>query len=132
MGTSRSHKFRPQSSQGRGMVIGGRAYDFARMTVGVAGMVVLAACGTMTRNAVPESASLNELVAAPGPGLIRFWGDAVPKGVEALARRRDAEFRAEGINPSGVRNYLALSGGGSDGAFGAGLLVGWSATGTRP
>src|SRR5215831_13927016 len=132
MWTSRPHKLRPQSSQGRGMVIGGRAYNFARVTVGVLGVVVLAACGTMTRNPVPESAKLNEVVAAPGPGLVRFWGDAVPKDVVAFARRRDAEFRAEGINPSGVRNYLALSGGGSDGAFGAGLLVGWSAAGTRP
>ena len=29
-------------------------------------------------------------------------------------------------------NYLPLSGGGEDGAFGAGLLNGWSAAGTRP
>lgn len=31
-----------------------------------------------------------------------------------------------------VRNYLAISGGGDDGAFGAGLLVGWSERGNRP
>jgi len=35
-------------------------------------------------------------------------------------------------DPLGARNYLAVSGGGSDGAFGAGLLVGWSEAGTRP
>jgi hypothetical protein len=29
-------------------------------------------------------------------------------------------------------DFLAISGGGEDGAFGAGLLVGWSAAGTRP
>jgi hypothetical protein len=29
-------------------------------------------------------------------------------------------------------NYLALSGGGADGAFGAGLLLGWTAKGDRP
>jgi hypothetical protein len=29
-------------------------------------------------------------------------------------------------------NYLAISGGGSDGAFGAGILNGWSADGNRP
>jgi predicted acylesterase/phospholipase RssA len=29
-------------------------------------------------------------------------------------------------------NFLAVSGGGSNGAFGAGLLVGWSEAGTRP
>ena len=31
-----------------------------------------------------------------------------------------------------VSNLLAISGGAEDGAFGAGLLVGWSDTGTRP
>ena len=30
------------------------------------------------------------------------------------------------------RNYLSISGGGADGAFGAGLLKGWSESGTRP
>jgi predicted patatin/cPLA2 family phospholipase len=29
-------------------------------------------------------------------------------------------------------NYLAISGGGADGAYGAGLLVGWTGHGTRP
>src|SRR5262245_5120193 len=37
-------------------------------------------------------------------------------------------------NHDGVREYdlLALSGGGSIGAFGAGFLCGWTAAGTRP
>jgi hypothetical protein len=34
--------------------------------------------------------------------------------------------------PLPPENILALSGGGDDGAFGAGLLVGWSEKGTRP
>ena len=29
-------------------------------------------------------------------------------------------------------SFLAISGGGDDGAFGAGLLLGWTETGTRP
>jgi hypothetical protein len=33
---------------------------------------------------------------------------------------------------SATRYFLAISGGGDDGAFGAGLLVGWSARGDRP
>jgi hypothetical protein len=40
--------------------------------------------------------------------------------------------RANRARPGQVRNFLALSGGGDDGAFGAGLLVGWSARGSRP
>ena len=50
-----------------------------------------------------------------------------------------ASFRAEpenGFDPDddGVREYfmLSLSGGGSGGAFGAGLLAGWTQAGTRP
>src|SRR6202163_4669560 len=33
---------------------------------------------------------------------------------------------------AGVLSYLALSGGGADGAYGAGVLNGWTASGTRP
>jgi hypothetical protein len=36
------------------------------------------------------------------------------------------------VRPAQTRNFLALSGGGDDGAFGAGLLVGWTARGNRP
>jgi len=36
-----------------------------------------------------------------------------------------------GFRP-GPLSYLALSGGGGDGAYGAGVLNGWSAAGTRP
>ena len=34
--------------------------------------------------------------------------------------------------PRGPRTYLALSGGGADGAYGAGVLNGWTEAGTRP
>src|SRR6187551_4120124 len=40
--------------------------------------------------------------------------------------------RSNRTRPAQTRNFLALSGGGDDGAFGAGLLVGWSAHGNRP
>src|SRR6266850_5066722 len=33
---------------------------------------------------------------------------------------------------AGAVSYLALSGGGADGAYGAGVLNGWTAAGTRP
>jgi predicted patatin/cPLA2 family phospholipase len=50
--------------------------------------------------------------------------DAV--ALEALKRRN--KFRAA----SAPQYILAISGGGDDGAFGAGVLVGWSARGDRP
>jgi len=90
----------------------------------------LAACSTISRNALPEEAELERVLAVAGP--VRIWGDVAPKNTEALIRQRDAQRRAAGVNPSALMNYLAVSGGGSDGAFGAGLLSGWSEAGTRP
>jgi hypothetical protein len=54
--------------------------------------------------------------------------EAMQKSFEEESER---EFDADG---DGVRTYslLALSGGGSQGAFGAGLLCGWSESGMRP
>lgn len=62
--------------------------------------------------------------------------------VESLAIRTElpaeavqiSGFVADAAIPSkaGAQNVLALSGGGADGAFGAGVLVGWSETGKRP
>jgi Patatin-like phospholipase len=105
-------------------------HDSGRIATRVVAALVLTACSTLTRNPVPEGANLEEVRAAPGQ--IRIWGDVVPKNIEAIGRERDAQRRAAGVNPSGAMSYLAVSGGGSDGAFGAGLLVGWSEVGTRP
>jgi hypothetical protein len=90
----------------------------------------LAACSTISRNALPEEAELERVLAVAGP--VRIWGDVAPKNTEALIRQRDAQRRATGVSPSAPMSYLAVSGGGSDGAFGAGLLAGWSDAGTRP
>ncbi|WP_316376727.1 patatin-like phospholipase family protein, partial [Enterobacter hormaechei] len=91
--------------------------------------LVLAGCGSMTRHAAPESPILNKVASVPGQ--VRYWGDEAPKNVESLVRRREAQRAAYALS-SGTINYLAISGGGSDGAFGAGFLAGWSAAGTRP
>lgn len=53
-------------------------------------------------------------------GLRRYTDDPVTK------------FRFEKEAPSSTRTYLALSGGGADGAYGVGVLNGWTAAGTRP
>ena len=42
------------------------------------------------------------------------------------------EARVRSVLAGGARSYLALSGGGADGAYGAGVLNGWTAAGTRP
>lgn len=68
---------------------------------------------------------------------IRYWGDEASPELVALAtesinRETAARAAAGEREPLPPANYLAISGGGENGAFGAGLLVGWTASGTRP
>jgi hypothetical protein len=51
--------------------------------------------------------------------------------VESIRQVRAIDPRGL-VDASGYVNVLALSGGGANGAFGAGLLNGWTAAGTRP
>ena len=55
--------------------------------------------------------------------------------IDGLRRYTDepvTKFRLEKDGLSSTRTYLALSGGGADGAYGVGVLNGWTAAGTRP
>ena len=98
----------------------------------------LAGCGTAMSRQAPPDASLAETAVVPGLESVRFWGDEVPAGnlIDELRKRMPhlARPTAYKTTPEGrpIVEYLALSGGGSDGAFGAGLLAGWSKRGTRP
>ena len=98
----------------------------------------LAGCAAaIARNPVPASLEGDVEVVGMGPAPIRFWGDQLPPNSDALVKEKWAQVRASrpellagGRRP--VVNFLALSGGGSDGAFGAGVLAGWTASGKRP
>jgi hypothetical protein len=70
------------------------------------------------------------------PG-VRFWGDegspALLQGATDSIAREKAYLASTGITGAlPPANFLAISGGGENGAFGAGLLLGWTAAGTRP
>lgn len=64
----------------------------------------------------------------------RFWGDEWPKfSLERLSSYTEEDLeRFHSAVYKKQHNYLAISGGGANGAFGAGLLAGWTALGTRP
>src|SRR5437764_11355351 len=86
------------------------------------------------RSPVPES--LVATASLPGYSQIRFWGDDA-SGIsrEAIAIAADQAHAAAKTDPDidpFDRKFLSVSGGGSDGAFGAGVLVGWSEAGRRP
>lgn len=68
----------------------------------------------------------------------RFYADGDPRLMVAEGMqsgvREAAALRAEGKMPTRPppAYFLAVSGGGDNGAFGAGLMNGWTAVGTRP
>ena len=96
-------------------------------------LVLNSACTTLVpRNPAPITEGSSAQV--PGIAKARFWGDDIPEHIERNLRTlSDAEIQR---NFPAIYNrphhYLALSGGGENGAFGAGLLAGWAETGTRP
>ena len=107
-----------------------------RITQGLllASLLLLGACSSILRNPVPDEHHLDTTVL--GRHDLRFWGDR--QGPE-----RHPAFELANTNPevlerdfSGImrteHNYLAISGGGANGAYGAGILCGWSTTGERP
>jgi predicted acylesterase/phospholipase RssA len=96
--------------------------------------VVLGGCGLLPRNAVPPE--LVEEARIPHLPDVRAWaGRPSPAMQRDLAESFDQESPDDFPNGAdGVVEYahLAISGGGPNGAFGAGLLNGWTATGKRP
>jgi len=102
----------------------------------LAGILVLAACSYPERSpAVPPTDTPRALPL--GLANARFFADGDPKPMmEEAARaydRQESTRRAEdGPTRLPPVYYLAISGGGDDGAFGTGLLNGWAAAGTRP
>lgn len=90
----------------------------------------LAACAAVpiSRTGVPDALAGIATIDAGYP--IRFWGDEpLPDAVAADLERALHGYAAQ---RSGPARYLTLSGGGHNGAFGAGYLIGWTANGTRP
>lgn len=90
-------------------------------------------CTPARERQAPLPESLAEVARIPGIPQARYWGDVTPRGfAEWLALPDDAlQARFGGIMHR-THEYLLISGGGSDGAFGAGLLVGWTDAGNRP
>src|SRR5690242_19812477 len=71
---------------------------------------------------------------AVGPLAVTALADADPPGdsVSVLAGRPLGGMKLEATTEGRRFSVLALSGGGADGAYTAGALVGWGEAGTRP
>jgi predicted acylesterase/phospholipase RssA len=99
-------------------------------------LAFLLGCASTSRQpAVPESDTARAQI--PGMPGVRY---VVPEGIagfepdvlQAAAAEQQARSRAGATGPLPPATFLALSGGGDNGAFAAGLLNGWTAAGNRP
>lgn len=110
-----------------------RQWRSSQFCTGALILITIVGCAAPARNRVPpELVASAEVVGFPG---VRDFGDRFSSTLQASlveSFRQDRANSMNGGNDSGPRNILALSGGGADGAFGAGLLCGWTAAGTRP
>lgn len=91
----------------------------------LAAALLLAACGTLPRDILDPAGPRPETPAALLA--VRFTArdaSAAISNAEPVRARLQAE--------RGGFNVLALSGGGANGAYGAGVLAGWTKTGKRP
>lgn len=106
-----------------------------RTLLGVTGCALLSGCGSLERGSpVPRTATIQASVL--GLPNERFFPLAGTDPLEAeFAAAVQRLRRARGISPTAPMpqvQLLAVSGGGENGAFGAGLLCGWSEHGSRP
>lgn len=93
-----------------------------RSALTMAVLLVVAACSTMQpRQQIPPQLAAEAII--PADQRVRYWGD------DDEFARIQAQVAP---GPDGDVDYLTLSGGGINGAYGAGFLVGWTAKGGRP
>ena len=98
------------------------------------GLLILSVgCATITKR-TPLPLAVAAKAQIPGIPNAAIWGDEMADSI--LQRLRGLDEAAMKRNHPALMNaqhhYLALSGGGAKGAFGAGLLCGWKEAGNRP
>jgi len=117
-----------------------------RNRIGAGLLVVLVICTLLAYFAVPERPGrrTGDFASAPADaadhitvlGLpnARFWAWFDTQGVELVKEWEQSLARERAMNggilPPG--HFLAISGGGGDGAFGAGVICGWAEAGNLP
>lgn len=106
-------------------------------------VATLGACTSPKREPAVPAALTDRAMVLGGLTNARYFADtqvpALAQEAYAALDRERAQLRPAGAGrlPVAARslppaNFLAVSGGGDNGAFGAGLLIGWTARGDRP
>lgn len=111
--------------------IGSQVWKFAAILLV---SVTLSACLSTQRNAAVPVES-RKSIKILGLSNARYYTDQIEEITQEQAKALVREANYKGVKKGGMipKTYgLTLSGGGDNGAFGAGLLVGWSKHGDRP
>lgn len=103
----------------------------------IAALALAVGCGSPSRShAVPHELQNHAVVTGLSPG-IRTWGGAAnPAFMQSMAQsvvyEREALAAAGHTGGLPPAEFLAISGGGQNGAFGAGMMCAWTERGDRP
>jgi predicted acylesterase/phospholipase RssA len=94
--------------------------------------LLLAACASPPAGRVSYGEGESRNAEVPGMPGVRFWVDS-PASFQrwSALRAGQSPYTPARQQPEGL-TWLAISGGAEDGAYGAGILSGWTAAGTRP
>ena len=105
----------------------------AALLTTLACLAALSGCVSVPkRNPLPEHL-VERSVPVAGSDRARAWGDEEWYFLDAwLSMTKEEVQEYYGGITGKNHHYLAISGGGANGAFGAGLLCGWTESGTRP
>lgn len=95
-------------------------------------LCIVSGCATIPeRQPLPQE--LVSMTTIPGIDRARYYGDELPRFVDEWFAMSRSEIAASSPAVFGRQHqYLVLSGGAANGAFGAGLLNGWTDAGDRP
>jgi hypothetical protein len=100
-----------------------------QLVTSVVTAVVVAGCATLERLPAVSYAQAKQTDILDIPDA-RFYVSERDRILDIALKANQRTNLARGT--SATRHFLAISGGGDDGAFGAGLLIGWSDRGDRP
>jgi len=91
-------------------------------------MFIFVGCSAKPRNAVPAAFAYEAVI--PGMPGVRTWGGMADPAFQQDIADSIAQVARAGnsgtVDAEGYVNLLAISGGSSDGAYGVGLMAGWS------
>lgn len=112
-----------------------KAYDLRQHLKSLAilfSCILLAGCAASSNWITVPEPLVEEARLAGFDEQIRFWGDARPPHLDKMVSEQTRQLAAHWRSGKMEINMLSISGGGEDGAFGAGLLNGWTQRGNRP